>query len=100
MEEKLAADGAFHERRRTTEFRAEIQTAINRCSAENGSNTPDFILAAYLISCLAAYDRAVTARERWYGRAPVAVGGPEPELNCPPMPPIDPPGHPDNPILS
>jgi len=51
----------------------EIGTAINRVSAENGSNTPDFMLAEYLVDCLAAWDRAVTAREKWYGRAPIPV---------------------------
>jgi hypothetical protein len=45
-----------------------IRAALNSVSAENGSNTPDFLLAEYLISCLAAYERAVNARERWYGR--------------------------------
>ena len=49
-------------------LRAEIATAINRVSAENGSDTPDFILAEYLTDCLAAFDRAVSARENWYGR--------------------------------
>ena len=51
------------------DLRKDIETAINRHSAENGSDTPDFILAEYLIACLAAYDQAVTAREKWYGRA-------------------------------
>jgi hypothetical protein len=45
-----------------------IESAINRVSAENGSDTPDFILAEYLCGCLAAYDKAVNAREKWYGR--------------------------------
>lgn len=49
-------------------LRHEVERAVNRVSAENGSNTPDFILAEYLVSCLAAFDRAVWARERWYGR--------------------------------
>lgn len=49
-------------------LRYEIEQAVNRVSAENGSNTPDFILAGYLVSCLAAFDRAVNDRERWYGR--------------------------------
>ena len=48
-----------------------IRGQLNAVSAENGSNTPDFILAEYLISCLAAYERAVNARERWYGRMPM-----------------------------
>lgn len=50
-------------------LRHEIKHAINRVSGENGSNTPDFILAEYLVSCLAAFDRAIHARERWYGYA-------------------------------
>lgn len=47
-------------------LRHEIETAINRVSAEKGSNTPDFILADFLVSCLAAFDRATVERERWY----------------------------------
>lgn len=49
-------------------LRDEIRAAINRHSAENGSNTPDLILAEYLTGCLAAFDRAVNMRETWYGR--------------------------------
>jgi len=49
-------------------FRKQIEHAINCNSAENGSNTPDFILAEYLTNCLASFDAAVNAREAWYGR--------------------------------
>ena len=49
-------------------LREEIQCAINRHSAENTSNTPDFILANYLIDCLTAFDAAVSHREAWYGK--------------------------------
>jgi hypothetical protein len=52
-----------------TEFRNELQSAINRASKENGSNTPDFILAEYLSDCLTAFDKASVAREGWYGRS-------------------------------
>lgn len=45
-----------------------IAQAINAVSAENGSNTPDFILAGYLTDCLAAFDKATIERSRWYGR--------------------------------
>jgi len=45
-------------------LRQDITTALNRHSAEQNSNTPDFILAEYLIDCLAAYDRATAARHR------------------------------------
>jgi hypothetical protein len=41
---------------------SDIQHAINFHSAENGSNTPDFILAEYLLGCLAAFDKAVQMR--------------------------------------
>lgn len=46
-------------------LRDDIVAAINRHSAENGSNTPDFILGDYLVSCLAAFDVAVTRRGQW-----------------------------------
>ena len=49
-------------------FRKELEDAINRCSQENGSNTPDFILADYLSNCLLAFDSAVNARARWHGQ--------------------------------
>jgi len=48
-------------------FRKELESLINRHSKENGSNTPDFILAEYLESCLAAFDTAVQNRSKWYG---------------------------------
>jgi hypothetical protein len=49
-------------------FREDLASLINRHSLENGSDTPDFLLAEYLTDCLAVSDKAVTARERWYGR--------------------------------
>jgi len=56
----------------------DIQSAINRHSAENASNTPDFILAQYLDRCLAAFNVAVQQRETWYGRdaRPTGTGPP------------------------
>jgi hypothetical protein len=49
-------------------FGKAIETAINSYSKENGSNTPDFILAEYLLACLSAFDGAANARAEWYGR--------------------------------
>lgn len=51
-----------------TDLEREIEACINRHSAENASNTPDFILASFLIDCLAAFNRASNKREKWYGR--------------------------------
>lgn len=55
------------------ELRRKIEQAINSTSSENGSNTPDFILAEYLTDCLTAFDKATIAREKWYGRVNVPV---------------------------
>lgn len=46
-------------------FRKDLEHLINCNSLEEGSNTPDFILADYLADCLEAFDRAVQRREEW-----------------------------------
>ena len=51
-----------------TDFREELQSLLNVHSKENGSDTPDWILADYLSDCLASFDLAVRRREKWYGR--------------------------------
>ena len=50
-----------------SDFRRDIETAINRSSMENGSATPDYILARYLEASLAAFDLAVRDRDEWHG---------------------------------
>jgi hypothetical protein len=67
-----------------SDLRKSVERTLNCFSAENGSNTPDFILAEYLLDCLGAYDKAVTAREKWYGREPVPV----PPDQAPPRPDV------------
>lgn len=52
------------------EFEKELEALINKYSMENGSNTPDWILAQYLISCLLAFNTTIQQRETWYGRDP------------------------------
>jgi hypothetical protein len=52
---------------RMEDLRSRIESAINRACAESGSNTPDFILATYLLGCLSTFDEAVRERDRWYG---------------------------------
>lgn len=51
------------------EFRQELEKLINKYSKENGSNTPDYILAEYLCDCLETFDRAVKFRTQWYARS-------------------------------
>lgn len=47
-----------------------IREVLNCHCAENDSNTPDFVLAQYLMKCLEAFNIAVQQREGWYGRDP------------------------------
>lgn len=51
-------------------FKKDLEHLINKYSLENGSNTPDFLLAEYLVDCLYAYNTSVMKRETWYGRIP------------------------------
>lgn len=66
-------------------FRKELTKLINRECMENGSDTPDFLLAEYLTDCLAAFDRVVRARTKWYGGEPEPVcPQPDPPMPAPP----------------
>jgi len=47
-------------------LRLDLADLLNRHSAENESDTPDFLLARFLERCLQAFDEAVSARSRWY----------------------------------
>ena len=62
-------------------FPAELGSLINKHSIENGSNTPDFILAEYLKQCLITFDMCTRRRDSWYGfesdtgKEPGGLGG-------------------------
>ena len=49
-------------------FADELRNLLNKHSQENASNTPDTVLAGYLLSCLAAWNVGVQQRETWHGR--------------------------------
>lgn len=49
-----------------SEFRAKLEALINSESMENGSNTPDFLLAEYLTKTIEVFDATVVARDKWY----------------------------------
>jgi hypothetical protein len=46
----------------------DLAGVINKYSLENDNNTPDFILAEYLLGCLDNFTRASVNREEWYGK--------------------------------
>ena len=51
-----------------SEFRKDLEHIINYHSMENGSDTPDYLLAEYLTAQLNLWDQYVTRREQWHGR--------------------------------
>jgi len=66
MENKITTEGLFCQ---------ELRKLINRHSMENGSDTPDFMLATYLTDCLIAFNHTLQAREKWYGRTANPITG-------------------------
>lgn len=52
--------------KRFTNFRLELEKLINKYSMENGSNTPDYVLAQYLCECLAVFNMTMVNRDRWW----------------------------------
>ena len=50
-------------------FRTELIKLVNRFNLEAESDTPDFMLADYMLLCLRAFDEATRLRDRWYGNS-------------------------------
>ena len=51
-------------------FLRELSALINKHALENGSNTPDFLLATYLAECLHTFDHVMQQRAEWWNRPP------------------------------
>ena len=91
----MANDASPHDRvlglDRPQTFERELKSLLNRYSKENASDTPDFLLADYLIRCLDNWNVSVVRREEWYGRnhKPISVDLPppdDPNINLPGKP--------------
>lgn len=65
------------------DFKTELQNLLNRYCAENESNTPDFVLAEFLLHSLQGWNCCVNQREKWFGR-PVLPPGATKALECNP----------------
>ena len=52
------------------DFETAIRRTINQFSQETERNTPDFILAQYMLACLNAFNSGVNQRDKWYGAYP------------------------------
>jgi len=58
-----------HIDRNRHEFFVELTNLVNRYSMENGSGTPDYLIADYMLNSLDSFNRMTKFRENWYGRA-------------------------------
>lgn len=73
------------------EFKKELTELVNKHSMENGSDTPDFILARFLKGCLELFNKTIKARQHWYSNDAKPAGLPETEQDIP-MPEVKQPG--------
>jgi hypothetical protein len=64
MSEESVADKV----NRIGRFTRELEHLINRCSIDNDLNTPDFILAEYIVNMLSAYNTAKARTDHWKGK--------------------------------
>lgn len=48
-------------------FKEELTDLINKHGVDKATNTPDFIVAKYLLGCLAVFNKTVNKRREWYG---------------------------------
>ena len=62
-------------------FQRQLTDLLNRYSKENVSDTPDWILAQYLLDCLTAFNTAVQQREQFYGRGTRSPKGDDDSAN-------------------
>ena len=46
---------------------SDLRDLLNAHSAEGKSDTPDYLLAKYLLKCLDAYNETVSERDAWLG---------------------------------
>lgn len=65
QKERMVSDVDFVE---PATFKNELRGLINKYSKESGSDTPDFILASYVVEQLEVFDSVMRARENYYGR--------------------------------
>jgi len=49
------------------DFQKELEELLNKHSKENGSDTPDYILAEYMTASLNCFNEAVVNRAKWHG---------------------------------
>jgi hypothetical protein len=64
---KVFLNYKYRRKRMSKSFRKSLEELLNYHSKENGSNTPDYVLAEYLDGCLKNFDKTMKSREQWFG---------------------------------
>ena len=59
------------------EIKKDLSGILNKHSLENETNTPDFILAEYLLNCLLAFNSSFKQRTEWYSKTTPTTGNKE-----------------------
>lgn len=67
-DKKLELRGELERDMITRTLHNDLSDLLNSYSEENKSDTPDYILASYLISCLNNFNSAVNERKDWHNR--------------------------------
>lgn len=91
--QEAPAPSPANDAERLNRLQTDLAAVLNRHCVENWSNTPDFILAGYLVGCLEVFAPAVNARESWYGRQAASPWKRDPiesvEIVTPPVEPAE-----------
>ena len=66
--------GTTKEHKQRNDFERELEHLINYYSQEEHSDTPDYILAQYLIRCLENYELTIASRDEFFGFKPFKNG--------------------------
>ena len=56
--------------REDDELSAKLRILLNSESRESASDTPDYLLAEFILRCLKAYENAVKERDQWFNFRP------------------------------
>lgn len=72
-----------------SDLQTKIQHALNYHSAENDSDTPDYILADFLMGCLEAYNKAVLRRDKGHEKGVIKPLTYTPQWVEPPTTPVE-----------
>jgi len=52
--------------RNIEKFRTQVRGILNSLSIDTECDTPDFILADYLVNCLQNYHETIKLRDKWH----------------------------------